>query len=410
MGDIAVSELEPIAKSGNLKAIDDLYRIGTPNAAKALISLLWDKDIEIAVSSAWRLASLIANPDIERNIDYVQFSNQAVEKHDETDWIWKPFETLTLPATSTIVRRVAYLINTKDIATPKTILRLDPRLAIPTVLIFFELSQKIKSIQTDTTVNNFIVIEHILREKDLKNTPDIQRVNLVINKLKERDFENKTEIIDHIINSLKHPHIEYMLKGTSPDLSLAILEFSLLGMKEPTKSDWVNVTTPVEYDFSHSWHLSVMQFLSNLLILITGLFFTIILVLPTIGSGIKGTAVTLLSGVVMMRIFFNDQYSCVSFCPFFGDFLLIPSKYNKLFNKKTEDSLIYVAIIGLTRFVIFIVISTILIFTTGLIGAALTWIIVFGIYLALICRGLKWNKLATNPLRELYDGWLKISS
>lgn len=59
MGDLAVPALTSLAHAGSLDAMDDLYTIGTPQAAQALVPSLWHRGGAQRARSAWLLAALL---------------------------------------------------------------------------------------------------------------------------------------------------------------------------------------------------------------------------------------------------------------------------------------------------------------------------------------------------------------
>jgi hypothetical protein len=126
MGDLAVPVLIERANSGNLDAVDDLASVGTPAAAIALIPLL-DKETELATRAAWRMGSLIRNPDVE---DTLRSSDFTVPSSERLDYVWVPFRDHSTIQFSYLMGRVAYLLVN---APPRTIPdspNIDRRLAV----------------------------------------------------------------------------------------------------------------------------------------------------------------------------------------------------------------------------------------------------------------------------------------
>ncbi len=130
MGDIAVTELLFLAKKGFIEAIDGLFVIGTPEAAEALVPLLWD-ETRISCYAAWRLAALLPQSQIESVLRNYSLTVEY-QKSDWIKWIWRPFSEPENSALPIIAGRIAYLIEHAHIENaPKEKQHIDPRLSIP---------------------------------------------------------------------------------------------------------------------------------------------------------------------------------------------------------------------------------------------------------------------------------------
>lgn len=129
MGEVAIGALSRQATAGSLHAVDDLASIATPAAALALVPLL-DDDTEVAARSAWRLAVLLRDPDIEqelRGADPVVTPTQV-----DCRWIWQPFAEGPDDGLSSIAGRIVTLLAGPNGAPARgDIGELDSRLALP---------------------------------------------------------------------------------------------------------------------------------------------------------------------------------------------------------------------------------------------------------------------------------------
>ena len=131
MGEQAVPALRDKATTGDMTAIDDLAAIRTPSAAQAVTSFLWE-DGELAERSAWWLASLIRNPDVEAEVKVFHGEARGLET---LDWVWAPFAP-SGSALSLVMGRVAHLLAASPTqAIPEELTELDARLAIPLGLV-----------------------------------------------------------------------------------------------------------------------------------------------------------------------------------------------------------------------------------------------------------------------------------
>ena len=133
MGDLAVPALKKLAESGNQNALNDLARIGTPEAAKRLVPFLWHSDAAMSGRTTWHLATLISQPEVEEAIRECQLEQWQLDDKLLLSWVWEPFNEST--GLSIVANRIAYLLQEAPIETALTPLKLDPRLVIPVCAI-----------------------------------------------------------------------------------------------------------------------------------------------------------------------------------------------------------------------------------------------------------------------------------
>ncbi|EKU98647.1 putative NTPase (NACHT family) [Leptolyngbya sp. PCC 7375] len=81
MGDLAVPALKKQAHKANLRAQDDLYRIRTPDAIDALVSLLWHEEGFIANRAAQFLGRLLFREDIKEILRNYEFNGTDLKVH-----------------------------------------------------------------------------------------------------------------------------------------------------------------------------------------------------------------------------------------------------------------------------------------------------------------------------------------
>jgi hypothetical protein len=129
MGDLAVHALAGLAREGAVEAVTALYAIGTPTAAEALVTLLWNASPQIHVAAAWQLASLVRNPDIEAALTSRSVPNNLLR----LDWVWHPFADPQGPTTK-IMGRVAWLIAHERLMPVSYPTVVDARVGMPLVL------------------------------------------------------------------------------------------------------------------------------------------------------------------------------------------------------------------------------------------------------------------------------------
>lgn len=131
MGDLAVPQLKELVDEDNLAAIDDLFTIGTPNAAVALVSRLWDSSEVVRNRSAWALVGLMTRPQVEHALSDCQLPHQLASSPQDL-WLWTPFihSGNSLSSLPSIVGRIAdCLISAKTVPEFVQGSQLEPRLA-----------------------------------------------------------------------------------------------------------------------------------------------------------------------------------------------------------------------------------------------------------------------------------------
>nr|WP_157553969.1 hypothetical protein [Herbidospora sakaeratensis] len=129
MGDLAIPALARVARDGNLWAIDDLGRIGTPAAAEALVPLLTPETTR--VPAAWWLAVLLNSDDVLATLNRDQ-EDKDVVTGERIGWIAEPFHGEWSPRLRSIVGRTAWLVGENlGEGVPKDLPPVSPLIALP---------------------------------------------------------------------------------------------------------------------------------------------------------------------------------------------------------------------------------------------------------------------------------------
>jgi len=128
MGDLAVPVYVRHTRRGELVAIDDLASIATPAAARELVSLL-SSDTDIARWAAWRIASLIKNPDVEEALR--ASDDLPAPSGQRLDPVWAPFRQQSTAQWLEVMGRVAYLLQASPDDAVPSVVNVDRRIAIP---------------------------------------------------------------------------------------------------------------------------------------------------------------------------------------------------------------------------------------------------------------------------------------
>ena len=234
-------------KSIKQLAIDDLYRIGTPDAAVKLVPFLWDQYQDFAIYVAWHLGVLLKNPEVEEKLSKYQLKSEQTPV-DELTYIWRPFEANSDSALFTITSRLAYLIivsSTENI--PQPILPVDPRTIIPISAL-----ETINSVKLPTKTDS--QVDELLAESNI--TPEL-----------ENNFKDKVNILLGYQQLGNNWTIK--LSSISPRLQLDLL-YRLIHVRSSSNSDWRNLKKDVQYNFAQGWHYKSILGISLILSLIVG--------------------------------------------------------------------------------------------------------------------------------------------
>jgi NACHT domain len=238
MGDIAVPELSKIAERGISVAIDDLMMIGTPDAAEAMIPFLWHSNRDIAGNTAWYLAGLLRQSEIEATLQKIRL-NPKEKSSGQWDWIWIPF---TVSSNSERVKqgkdllrligKIADLLNQcSNIIDLDTSVDPDPRIAIPICAFSEELR---KALPNQLPSDAQFILQagksyiYFPREIALQ--------------------ESLSSLLGTVISSESWVNL---LATLSPETQLDLLS-RLIAYQTPHQQDWINIFARVKYSFSES--------------------------------------------------------------------------------------------------------------------------------------------------------------
>lgn len=231
MGELAIPVLEHQVATGDARAVDDLASIGTPAAAESLAGFIRVDDPsaqgKAAVAAAWRLAELLAMPDVEEGLKNSSF--QIPDRTQTYDWVWKPF---ALPGAHDgpigwIVGRIAFLIDQNPGFAPRVTRDVDHRIAIPLVSIMVSARVKDTPSKTLTDIGGTQPEKHF-REESRSQSPQSER---------------SSEIGYRIIRALKMPpaHEALMLQLPWPVLAQLLAEIFTTRIQITSISDWLEI-------------------------------------------------------------------------------------------------------------------------------------------------------------------------
>jgi predicted nucleic acid-binding Zn ribbon protein len=254
MGDLAVPELAKLANKGILKALDDLYAIATPEAANALVPLLWHEQTTVTGRTAWYLGGLLPQADVEDNLrDYPIKPEQR--QAESLDWIWQPFHEPNHSALTTIAGRAAHLLQNSPLQLiPEAPPELDPRLVVPLCAIQLKpeglpghVPETVKALleQTEQTPQ--------LNQSCLQAVDNILLKGFGVNKQRQ---ELSLTLWRQLSLTLP-PKVEL-------DLLTRLMDKPL-----PNRNHWRNLFEVIEYDLRTSWHYKGVLVIAAILSTIT---------------------------------------------------------------------------------------------------------------------------------------------
>lgn len=345
MGDLAIPELRKVAFSGNLDVINDIASIKTPNAAYALVPLLWNDNENIASSAAYNLSKLLRYSGVEERLRFYPLLDQ--QKNTEFLWVWEPFEANDKSSLLFITGRIMQLLE-QGIKNHKItdLSKVDPRILIPLHLNaqiqsefnIRELTQKVPEEEIANIINNisltlktsgsnsidkegkitkenifkrllfrtrvqvsegFKVYYQILTGKvdrpgDIKSKESVERYYAVRHTLSSLANANKNMVSN--LQELQNSFIQATIAYWDSELPMRFFNFwadsrkfeiyhRLLGEPAPSRDDWRNIFKPVKYQFKFSRHYWTIIIVMTLISFIFG--YGLIVHFATISSLMK---------------------------------------------------------------------------------------------------------------------------
>jgi hypothetical protein len=264
MGDLAVPELAQLVNS-HLSALKDLHAIGTPDAAVALVPMLWQGLFTSPV--AWYLASLLQQPGVEEALKAYDFSrlgqNKTLEPREAEKalaWVWQPFQDSPNSAMASIMKKIVYGIAS-DIDMNANTIPYDLPLTFGLELVI-----PIIAIQCGRRCTYFVV--------DIKSLPPYLwgQIDRLMGLDPTDQLEKQiTEIVNTFFTQSDADNgWRYLLNGLQPQLQLELLQRLVIASRSPQKEDWINFFRTVKYKFKTSRHYRAVLLIAALLTLVAG--------------------------------------------------------------------------------------------------------------------------------------------
>ncbi|BAZ09446.1 signal transduction protein [Calothrix sp. NIES-4071] len=380
MGDLAVPALEPYLKNGSIKAMDDLVTIGTPDAAKVLVPLLWHQDETTATDAAWRLGALLNKPNVENVLrDYKL--KEGEQQATGMNWVWQPFKEPENSALPHIAGRIAYLIakSEVDIIPPKQIF-LDPRVVVPLCSIQLANQLNLSALKTEQPTSglvdtlkslfsysqdkSFVDIDFQDGSKRYKVIEEAALFLAVASTEIPNLFDLQASFIKEILETIKATK-KYCYLWTALPLGIKfdlLTRFLTPQVGKPKQKDWINIYRPVKYQYSKSWHYRTLVALFVVLGLISVLSVSNIIlnssVLFSWSNALIPLATILIIGMNSWCFLLNnDSYNelredvdFIGILILFGPIVLPIGLIIDLFNKQKyfTDFYDYILVLGLT--------------------------------------------------------------
>jgi hypothetical protein len=132
MGDLALEQLQDLAKQGSMSAMDDLLMIGSPKAARALAELAGSDDAATAEAAAWRVAATLTQEEVLAELidDPVTFVSEDADR--DYAWLTESGHFPPSPSVTRLVSRIARLIHlTSKNNLPDPLPKLHPAISAP---------------------------------------------------------------------------------------------------------------------------------------------------------------------------------------------------------------------------------------------------------------------------------------
>jgi hypothetical protein len=273
MGDIAVPILAVFAQQGAVEALDDLQNIGTPQAARAFVPLLWHEDTTLTTQAAFHLGALMSQHAVENALRNYPLRDEYW-KATWFEWVWEPFSEPIDSSLPIITGRIAYLIEQAiQKGDVKTAVKVDQRIIIPLAVrygitrgqfIEFEIPDETE----DTIISSFQMLgitinknhhnKHYIRLIDIVNTlPD----ELLSHESSQRTLMKAACLT---LIRIKAKSTAMLLELLDPKEMFVLLR-SLVNITKPTLNDWRNIYRPITYNFEQSWHYRAILFLAGLI-------------------------------------------------------------------------------------------------------------------------------------------------
>jgi hypothetical protein len=230
MGDLAVPELASLAHQ-HQATLEDLFAIGTPDAAIALVPILWWTESPFSSTAAWYLAGLLPQAGVEEALQESSLETLGYIREQERlwkpfEWIWQPFAVSPNSTLTMITGRIAHELAYGNISEiPNSLPSIAPRLVIPLCAI--------ETVEQLTFPINWdlVAAEALLTPSNPTPELDQARLALINRALGERNQQTRWRLL---------------LSGLPPKLQLGLLDCLMNAQRRPTQNDWRHIFRSVK--------------------------------------------------------------------------------------------------------------------------------------------------------------------
>jgi hypothetical protein len=259
MGNLAVKGLERMAAQGSLMAVDSLASIGTPPTLEALVRILYFPRTEVAERAAWRLANMLQQIEVEKQLDGYQL-DPAWRVLDDLNWVWEPHVSASAGSLKPIVGRIAYLIKNTPVERLREIdLPIDARIAVPLAL-----EQNLLHLKSELKSRPAVSPGYDSLLSQITNLAYTRLRELVLHRAKlrlERDQADEALSEEIIKSGAISDHLKKFVSGLSSTEQVDLFGLLLAEKNIPNHSDWQNLRPQLaRYGYSIESALSQLLF------------------------------------------------------------------------------------------------------------------------------------------------------
>lgn len=265
MGDLAVPALAQLALGGERECVRMLHSIGTPQAAKSLVPLLWGDDkLEVTVSAAAALGDLLRSKSVEEALRAHPL-NEAQRVQTGFNWVWEPFAAREGDPLRVIAGRIGWLINRSGFPAESSS-RIDRRIAIPLLVALNEWKPFVPD-YSDPELRNWF----------LEASSSAVWSNYMAGYASQGARWRLVQLMDAVVTQPPPAVSVSWLQDVAQSRHMALLGklglisrldviARLISDPKPTIDDWRNVLRPSVYDFSTGVHYRVILALLSFLL------------------------------------------------------------------------------------------------------------------------------------------------
>ncbi|WUJ70766.1 NACHT domain-containing protein [Kribbella soli] len=274
MGDVAVRDVARVAAMrSNELAVDCLAQIATPDAAAELARLLWGPE-PLAWAAAWRLAGIFDRPFIHDGLDELNLPDAYAPL---MSWVWEPFVSSGRSSAKVgiVAGRIVQLIEQTGIAPSTVAKHIDPRLAIPLLLLTdqrelrflssYKMESSVPSLHELTpdrlasSVASYSVRRALSDQEPRLNGTDLGQ--LIMDSLANTDRAAAVDaVVDEVLSQTSQSPVGFhILQGMTGQQRANIVG---RGLQSVTRQHWEDLLRQDRYDIDRGWQFHCLQIIT----------------------------------------------------------------------------------------------------------------------------------------------------